>query len=163
MQIPFFCPKRKAHILISLRCDWYIDFLSMYRSVRAWKCQRAGSSFCACDCSGFVAVILEDLNPPPLQSGSGSARPAKPRRSVGLQHLSPLVHTLIPQRKSGSTVTLCSDKEQLQPQFVNLDCDCSVSCLQIRHHGERLHDGNQVLPVPPQPHLLCEYFNFAID
>lgn len=35
-----------------------------------------------------------------------------------------------------------------------------VSCLQIRQHGDRVHDSQQVLPVPPQPHLLCEYFIF---
>lgn len=45
---------------------------------------------------------------------------------------------------------------------VNFYYDSSfVSCSQINDHGERLHDSEQVLLVPLQPHLLCKYFKFT--
>lgn len=99
-----------------------------------------------------MGVIPEDLSPPP---GPDHDQPGR-LSFRGLWVCGICRHSF--SRSSGHSEALPSDRITSVP--ANLCCPCPICRCQSRNHGQRLRDGNQVLPVPAQPPLLREYLTF---
>lgn len=103
----------------------------------------------------FVGVIPEDLSPPP---GPDHDQPG--RLSFRGLWVCGICRRSF-SRSSGHSEALPSAR--ITSVSDNLCCPCLIRRFQSRNHGQRLCKGNQVLPVPAQPPLLCEYFTFDTD
>lgn len=99
-----------------------------------------------------MGVIPEDLSPPP---GPDHDQPGR-LSFRGLWVCGICRHSF--SRSSGHSEALTS--ERITSVSANLCCPCLLRRRQSHNHGQRLRDGNQVLPVPAQPALLREYFTF---